>query len=231
MNSENSVTFKTIAIENLILSYIIIFLIALLIYWITDFQVHYLFFLLLPILLNFIFSGKIRIKILGDHLETEWLKKPIFSRINSEKIPYSEIIRWRYRTAFRGPDEFLIILASGRKIKLRPSIFDFQNLYKELFLKLGQKIDHFLKDVSKEDRFEMIKNSVYVKGLQKKLNVLNTVIYILIAIVLLLLILGAIRDSDSIWIAFFSFFLLLVLSNLWYYFTKLEFRDCLRREN
>lgn len=232
MTSDNSVIFKTIEIEKLILLYVGFFLLSLITYWLTGYKIHTLFFMIVPVLLYFLCLGKMDISFLESRLILRWIRKPIIGGIRDEVLNFSEIIRWKYNSTGKGPDEFKVILSSGRSLKIRPSIFSFNDLYKELFLTLDRKMYQFHQDRSKQDLFLDLYQSGYIGKLKSRMKALKLTIWILTELVIFLFALGcfAYPETSTIWVVILVLLAILIILGLAHHFTKNEYNECLSWE-
>ncbi|MFD2518753.1 hypothetical protein [Salinimicrobium flavum] len=218
--------FRTIEIKKLVLSYSGIFAFLLGFHVLFDLTIYPVFLLVIPVPLYIMFRGKIRIEITRDYLSLQWLKKPFWSSMNCREIYFSDIIRWKYQKGFRSPDRFTIILESGEKIAISPSLFNMKNLETELFKKLGERIEEYYTDTPKELLLQKIGNSAYLETLSQKIY--SSKILMLIAgifgfaVLILAAINNSVAESDLTWMLFFSLFCIFFVVYLWHHYLKSE---------
>lgn len=219
------IEFRTIAIVHLVLSYVIIAGLA----WLAQLffpSSSYLWLLILgPVVLYFLYRGKVKLEMERGMLKIFWIKKPLINFRTDREIDLDDIIRWKYERGFRGPDNFILILKNGERIQIRPAMFSMRDLETELFKTFTEKMKAYHADTPKERLQELLINSGYLKGLNRKLRLLT--ICIKAAIALGLISLSAIiftegEVQDLLSALFLFFFVLTFLVLLYSKYLKRE---------
>jgi len=221
------IDFRTIEIEKIVFSYLGILLLCLGLKYLIDFDPYYIIFILpITVPLYIIFSGKVIINISNSSLSLNWIKKPYLTSTQPEIIDFAEIIRWKYKIGYRGPDQLTIILRSGKKISFKPSIFNRKDLENILLKKIGEKIEQYNSKTPKDILVQKIENSGYMKTLNDKINKINIGMLLNGILGFITLLLGVINDSythtDLIWIFFLCFFCSFFVLVLRYRYLKVK---------
>lgn len=219
------IEFRTIAIVHLVLSYLIIAGLA----WLAQLffpSSSYLWLLILgPVVLYFLHRGKVKLEMGRGRLKIGWVKKPLINFQTDREIDLDDIIRWKYERAFRGPDNFILILRNGERIQIRPAMFSMRDLETELFKTFSEKMRAHHADTPKERLQELLINSGYLKVLNRKLRLLTICIKVAIALGLISLSAmifteGEVQDMLSA--SFLFFFVLTFLVLLYSKYLKME---------
>ena len=223
------VEFRTIEIEQLVLIYVGTMITCLVLYLLTNFKVHFGFFLFLPIVLYLSFRGKMTVEISEKVLITQWIKKPILTSIRNNNIKLTEIIRWKYEYGGRGPDQIIIIQESGERINIRPSVFSTVDLRTKIWKELDKKMADHYSGTPKKIHKEKILKSGYINDLNRKINRCKIALLIILIMDLTFLSLGAILRSEAeiIWVFFLIFFCSAIFMNFRYGFLKMERKNTL----
>ena len=217
------IAFRTIQIENLVLCYLLIFGSCLALHFIWDLFVPAYFFLLLPVVLYFLFRGKVEITLCEQHLKIFWKQKPLLGKVQNQSIDLNEIIRWQYSHNFRGPDNLTVILKSGEKIRIRPDLFQFKDVETPLLESLKEKIIAEGENGSGKILLQKIRNSNYFKGLEQKILILKWLLKLALFAALICLITAAFySETNLIWISFLISFCCCFLFFLWHSYLKSE---------
>lgn len=210
------IEFRTIAIVHLVLSYFIMAGLA----WLAQLffpSSSYLWLLILgPVVLYFLYRGKVKLEMERGKLNIVWVKKPLISFQADREIDLDDIIRWKYERGYRGPDNFILILRNGERIQIRPAMFSMRDLETELFKTFSEKMKAHHAYTPKARLQELLINSGYLKGLNRKLRVLTICVKATIALGLIMLIAmifaeGKVQDLLSALFLFFFVVIFLVL--------------------
>lgn len=223
--------FSTIAIEKMIGSYFGLLGLSLAVQLLLEVQIAPFLFLLLPIPLYLLFRGKVVVEILNDQLLLKWEKRPFLSSVGDKEICFSEIIRWKYRRSHRGPDVFTVILESGEKMELRPSIFTTKDLETALFKQLGHRIGKYHEQTPREVLVHKIRGSGYVESLNRKIFknrlALGSMALIGSGILALGLLYPSVAESRMTWILFLVLFCSFFTFQMRSSYLKTEIRETL----
>lgn len=225
------VEFSTINIIGFVLAYLLLFPVAYLVNLFIEFDPVYIYsfiFLIAPIYM--LFSGKLHLELCEDHLFIKWLKRPLFGKQPDYRIHYGKILRWKYRRGGRGPDSLIFILKSGKKIRIRPSIFNMKELETDFVKSFGMRISEFHSNHSTQELMKELAQSAYVQKLKKEKTILNYLLILNTGIAVLFLAVGSFSEgnsADEIWILFCLSILVFLLLSFRFHYLKNELKETL----
>lgn len=181
----------------------------------------------------YLFKGELELQVTGGILRLYWIKKPLFTRIPNCETGLEKVIRWKFETGGRGPDNFILIFDNGRKIHIRPAMFSSRNFRTELWLEFDTKMASFNAHIPKEDLYQKVLNSDYIRKIDQKLKLTS---YLSTSFILLgLTIAGALffippELQPHIWILLVGILLLCLFLGIYYESLRYEKRESLTME-